>query len=1440
MAGILVFEGCAKPGDLERIMATQTIYVKSIRLIPGLPNYLAPNAIFKWLVYNPGVRQIQDRAYRIMYKHFSNLYPAMNLEMLFGRLEVVQPETVSFEQLFPGSVYDDIIFYSWVNLGVSTSYTFNAVNFIVPPGAIVVFNRTTPFSGADGLFYPGAAVHSVRLYITWRITRETATMNAPFPTGIAPYTPEQLAMFKPTLLVKPIVQPVIQQPVAQLVISIPVSPGRKRPNNDNAGQSKRAATETTEMCIMCTGVRSGEHVEGLTKALGTLMQVFFPGNEMYKPADKYVSQIRITDYRDRFTFPFFSDMDVDARKTYIESKQFHDSKYGRESLNMPDTEIILLSVGGEKITDTDDPDRYSELMDGRRHPISEFYKLIPGGLKNNGSLVLHGHYWKLRGIRPVRNTDLFVKLVAGLTTNLGAGNVGIVQKAVPGFETHLIHRGYQCSLTMPGNPPATAVLEIVDARRPFSLVNWKRLQDYEPTLTITELQFNAIKSELDWFTPSLHKSLIQKLIRTRCVDVRMHSGTYPASAVLFVSFVMLVTDPGSFVPNISRFVRGPEAAFKRAGVAMAEDSFTSASMLVITLAAALAAQEHPEFVPSEQLVAAVVAGLIVSQGCAYAWDYDSTELVARKITLTTPNKESNKSFVLPYYLLTTLRSFKTDIELMWCISWYPDRKVKNCETREPLPIMPIEYCLDQHSLPTIAHFFPPENRTFKVLFADIFKTGTGQNARKEAIKEMPRNIATAQRLLWLSKTSTPVELASVGSVLIRYVLHGSWIAGLLGKIVVFTAAKTEYNVFVNPDNGAFSVIRPATRDRAVALLSDEEKALAIAGANKLLAAGIKVSSSLLGINGIVTKVGNDFFLDKHLWNTYRKGELVVAVVPAFNYPHKIMIADNDQFVAYCEHVFTHKCSKLAVIPDYMTVLGQILDSVPAGVLPRIAMYVRPIKRVIELFRISRDGTGTYLAVSWRDSYVFRMLIYICAIAPGIVHVDRTLKFHISDFRVWNLIRTAILDRLSSVVATTWDTVFYDKRDLFDYQTTAIDKIKTRFTNNQRGNLIWITVGLGKTLIISTVIGWLIQQGRENAPLKCTHMPRYCIYALPPSALKSVKRELEAGGLPVNIVTLNSKTLQTNPFKPFCINLIVHDQLRLGITSSPVDLSQCLFILDEMHYALNNTLRTSAALEIAKLSWNFIGLTGTLIKDASSDGLIEWVSQIVEFEVTESNLWVAVSALVSQHIKLNFPCRRLFKEIEMNKTEKDEYIKHVTPSFGGTAVRSNFHAAVNVCFEVIQRGIIETTLRLFLDKQPTTTRRPIFVVARNVQMQTAISAALQLEKPGLRVLCIGPHNPIVLTPADPITYDVVITTIHFSTGYTFTQANIMVTAIYFSNQATRDQLDGRIMRVGQTDDGVTIYILHTGLLTYTKDHYEDARSFKESMEALSDDAVIHIK
>jgi hypothetical protein len=1236
---------------------------------------------------------------------------------------------------------------------------------------------------------------------------------------------------------------------------------KKRACAEEADSAPKKLAGENDMVIPQTGVRSGETIVGASPATrGTVMQVFFPDGVMYPPNKAYVEAMAPEFFRDRFNnVAFFEKMSASERREYCLAHMDASPKEDRFYLeDIPGTEIVLLAVGGDKIVDPHNPEAYSELMDGQRHSIIEFLKRIPaggktqyedvvsGGMKAGArhSLSLRGSVWKLKPTRLMKDPAHFCVLVqragtAEAPSLLGGASLTAQRPAAYSDVAENKQRRYQCELVVPaGNVRHTTVLEVIDSPHSpvFVRANWGNLLRYDARFAVCGLFFERLSEEMSWFTPSIHKSLLQKVIRTRCVNVQLFNGDIvPAAAVVFASFVLLVTDGGSFVPDLRRFVRGAEAAFKRVGVAAGEDTFCAPEFMTSMLAAALAVQEYPEFQPSEDLVAYAIAGCMDAQADPRAWDYQNNEAFQAeymdKKPLETFQKDPQWRF--PFYLLATLGSFKSDIALLYSIAQHPTRLVDGWAQRQPLALMPIEYCLDQHSLTNIAYFFPPPVQgTYAAVFRHLWRTGTGRNARKEPVLHVPDDVATAQRLLWLSKSHAGGARSAISFTgeqeFVDYRVHWSWMAGMLEKIIV-RVDRTDCHVFAHPrTEGKFVAIRPATREKAVEELSDKTKEQAIALAvEQLETVGKRVKSKFLGIEGTVTVRRQDdgnmeFFLDGRSWKSYCTGILEVdCVEPLLPGLDRIdVMRDHAGFVRCCDVVLGHHCAvQGAVVANWRPLVEGMLLSLPVDCLARLAMYVRPLQESIELYRISRDGGSTHLMTSWRDTVVFRVFMYLCALVPGVLRVDKSLRFHVTDIRLWGIVRGMVLTRMQEGRAgSNWGSVrFSDTRQLYAHQEAAVQEITERIRHGGHGNLMWIPVGLGKTLIVSSVVGWLLQNGM---------MPKYCVYALPPSAKDSVEKEFRTAGLPCHFVEYKAANKSQMLFQKHKINFIAHDNMRVAGDQMLSIAPDTFFVLDEFHLAMNDTQRTSVALEMAKLSHNFVGLTGTLIKDKASKGVIQWVSQVVEFEVTPHNFWVAIAALVSRRIPLAVVQRRVFHEVEMTATERDEYLGVTEYKFGGRARHTNVREALRISYEAINRGIVELTLSLFDG------RRPVFVVAKDVASQEYIRDELTRRMAGIQVFLVSSANSITLTPQDALRYHVVITTCRHSTGFTLTQAHTMVTAIYYSNQATRDQLEGRILRLGQTAPEVFVHILHTGLLTYTKDHYEQARSLRESMEDLA--------
>jgi hypothetical protein len=79
--------------------------------------------------------------------------------------------------------------------------------------------------------------------------------------------------------------------------------------------------------------------------------------------------------------------------------------------------------------------------------------------------------------------------------------------------------------------------------------------------------------------------------------------------------------------------------------------------------------------------------------------------------------------------------------------------------------------------------------------------------------------------------------------------------------------------------------------------------------------------------------------------------------------------------------------------------------------------------------------------------------------------------------------------------------------------------------------------------------------------------------------------------------------------------------------------------------------------------------------------------------------------------------------------------------------------------------------------------------------------------------------------------VVVVTQDQSSGYELSRLNAMFTSVYPSNQATRDQLHGRIDRLSQRARAVSYTVVHAGILTNSMDKHESAAALARALDQL---------
>ena len=909
-----------------------------------------------------------------------------------------------------------------------------------------------------------------------------------------------------------------------------------------------------------------------------------------------------------------------------------------------------------------------------------------------------------------------------------------------------------------------------------------------------------VESKIKWFSPSIHKSLIQKCIRVRPKFVIFDNIEIPTERVLITSFLMLLYDPGAFVPALQKFVKGSESAFKRLAISLIEDSTCSLQTMYTLFFAALAARSG--YKPSLKFVNLCCQWIVNGLSSNY-FVYDF--YVVRNIPVGDYEK-------LTINLIKNLKSFETDINMVISVM---ENNLSILESKYEQPnSMKIEHCLDHHSITEIAYFYNYNITNTKTVFSDIFSAiwslATGLNSRKKEFKP-DIEVALAQKRLWIAKSSVKSERnITSDTITCNRNIDLSWITGIIGQMEN-TVNGTPVLSFFHPDMiSSIITIRRPSRDNKNDIDDNIKKEASLLCEYQ--------KSNWFNLKEPLLNMDMNFVFNSGCFYCQFEGK-IVRWEDYCNSSYSIPLIQDELLELNLDNIVTcaYNYSSIGIEKNSLDKISNILRYCQREVLSRLAMYLKSSSKEIEIYKISRDGSSTYLSVDWTDIYVFRVLLSFCCIIPSIITTDSSLKFKILFFPFWNDVKKLVFKMIDEEILHKWTIKFDDKRTLQKHQNDSVIQMMERFDNGKKGNLLYLDVGLGKTLITTTVLGRMIDSNR---------MPTYCIYTLPPSAISSICKELSYGNLPYNLIE-GTKGGNRN-FYSNCINLIKHDHLRLLHDELISIAPSTFFIIDEFHLLLDNTKRTSTGLEIVKLCKNFIGMSGTIIKNNRIEGsnLIQWLQQIVDFDVNIHNYMAGVAGLVSYRIKLNIEEKRNNIQLDINN---EEYYNIVSSKFGGKAVETDFIKAVNICYEIIYHGLINRVLTYLQNGYG-----PVFLVARNKEMQSRLFQ--DLSSRGILCFNITGDNSINLTSEEldrsQNKIQVIITTIRHSTGYTITACKVMITAPYFTNEATREQLEGRILRISQKSPFVIFEILHCGILSYILNNHEDARALSKALRDLS--------
>ncbi|PRP86722.1 hypothetical protein PROFUN_02871 [Planoprotostelium fungivorum] len=1010
-----------------------------------------------------------------------------------------------------------------------------------------------------------------------------------------------------------------------------------------------------------------------------------------------------------------------------------------------------------------------------------------------------------------------------------------------------------------------------------------------------EEHINSLRKILEKFTCGELKSLLQKLIRfgAREVDLQRegHPGNVPTSVVLLVTFSTLLEHPGALVPDLQRFVGGVESATKRLALSCAfEDASIDEEhypLLVSLFAAALLSQRVRSWRPDVKLVEKWMKVALLGHQSERAVKFDSThgaslEPYAVIRCIGSPLKICSA-------ILDEIKSFEGDIGMVRNIA---SKGVQLCPPGGHRPTqMPISHLIDQHCSPSVALYYDPEvvediskkekvktSAVFAPLFKKLFGQVTGVNFRRNSredsgeFEEKSFVLATrrAQKRFWDSNRPEkvePVPIEEENCEKFRVKLDDSWLAGLVGGIEL-PGRPTAIGTLRPGDVTQIVAVRKPSRDMSEPIISSQREAEAIEQMKKILRTeglamnqAIPPDDSLKNMRLFTCEDEEEeydgagqYYRLKDSRGNFRTWEeactldVRVPYLPTYDvitrHPLDIGVTPSQGMMERAELQLDD------LITDMMSREGG------ESVIRRLLTYVDTFGRRVQWARIGRSGAGLEESVVLQDVRSFRLACTISHLFPSALYYSRG-QANQPGFVVdcppllWRVCKR-IKGKLEENSERDRSVEFPELKDKRKYtpwshQLSTSSDMWTQYKRGKRGIFLVLPPGLGKTFI---VLSFIQQMQKEEG------LPDYIIFSTPQSAMNSVINEITSFNLKVNVVLPVSKAesdlsklpgVRISSKSPLLrkgmVNLIEHDHLRRCEEELISVSSDSIFIMDEVHKAMNDTKRSSVALQATLLSRFFVALTGTPVVDDNIYKLARWLRQIVDFEVNSKNFWAAAAELITRSTSTGIRVELHVEELEMPEEKEREYKKLMPVSLGGhnqNASSGDLRRAVMTCYDVITTTMVERVRELLREGE-----KGVFLVARDAQHQTEMSERLQKSErqggAGLKskdIFLIENRQSIFITQEEVDhkrlpAYKVVITTVRKCEGYTVTYFNWMITSVYPSNQSQRTQLMGRLNRLSQKSPVIHVETLHTGVLSIILKNHQNAKSLELALADLAE-------
>ena len=800
---------------------------------------------------------------------------------------------------------------------------------------------------------------------------------------------------------------------------------------------------------------------------------------------------------------------------------------------------------------------------------------------------------------------------------------------------------------------------------------------------------------------------------------------------------------------------------------------------------------------------------------------------------------------------------------------------------QPPITMPWIHIFDQHIDPTMAYLMPSPKKLHEFVRNDLkreiywnvlqflFRYCTGINSRRQVWDRQHNGVRIARIAQGIySRLLHPPPLEPLPSIEARgkltesipfsFTMSREWIAGAVGvqRFGKVTFEGTDYSMVwtLNPKemhtNAIVATPEPVVRDMDPLMAST-------AMSNETIQSTVRDGASIALRNGTVRMraIPGQYLPRPELYNAHLrqnadgsydvKPENTSEWIPfqsLSTWKENFQRRDNCQYTSY-NQVNIDKCLRTpyhGIAP--VSAIQEFIRNVEAPVIRRMLPYLRHHRPYFDMNRVSRSG-GTKMGsetVHRRDRNVFRALLVLSEMVPYALcpTPGRPFRFTVTHTMLLKYVRGLFEQELiektrkKTVRHTKQWAGLHDSWPLVPFQRKIVEEMKAGRARGKSSFFLNCKVGTGKTLMALQFI-------RESM----LHEVDAIYFITPFSAFAQVAREMDEQGFRVNICTstrneqrvagnepswnefrkissrIRVDTLDTFEPQAGTITLVKHLGLY-HLEKLTKRVSNAVVVCDEVHKMMRESKKASMAKTLCRNSKFLICLTGTPILEVGyAKYMISWLEPMCDFYINVKNIVVGFNAMHSYKAELG-----IVEEVEtIDMPLGDQLEPHNRYLESGDLMN-----AYKLCHDVVFKEMVRQTAKWHGSEG-------VFLVARDRNHQERLAKAVSAI-PGARVMVYGTGFADVGTATPRISvhltrdsvrrereddFNVVVVRMAQCEGYTVTKLGVRVTSVYFSNQASREQIQGRLMRLSQHRKKVRCIEVMTGILNNVKQKYNTA-------------------